>query len=306
MLEALLTAGVTPHILVGTSIGSVNAAFLAADPSIERARELSALWRRLSAEEFFPLNPALVARALLQGAVFSPEPLRRLIEREIPYRRVEEAAVPLRIVATRCERRAGQPAVSLHSVAAGLDRRAGQAAVPLRLVAARLERTVEQAGIPLRIVTARFERRTQVLFAEGSVVDALMASCALPLVFPPYRIADQVYVDGGLSEYVPLLPALREGARVVYVLSLGAAHEHRGRPPSPRARVYRSLGNRFWRRTGLDLERQRADHREVRVVELPAPLTRVGLRDFSRLGELIDHAREQAERFLDSDLCRTA
>src|SRR5437879_6147275 len=167
MLEALLTAGVTPHILVGTSIGSVNAAFLAADPSAERARELSALWRRLSAEEFFPLSPALVARALLRGAVFSPEPLRRLIEREIPYRRVEEAAVPLRVVATRCERRAGRPAASLRGVAAGLDRRAGRAAVPLRLAASRLGRTVEQAGIPLRIVRTRFERRTEVLFAEG-------------------------------------------------------------------------------------------------------------------------------------------
>jgi len=81
MLEALLTAGVTPHILVGTSIGSVNAAFLAADPSIERARELSALWRRLSAEEFFPLNPALIGvpKVIHQRRgelwILSPQPL---------------------------------------------------------------------------------------------------------------------------------------------------------------------------------------------------------------------------------------
>ena len=67
MLEALLGAGIVPDLLVGTSIGAVNAAFMAAGPTLDRARALSEVWRRLSAEEFFPLRAAQVTRAILSA-----------------------------------------------------------------------------------------------------------------------------------------------------------------------------------------------------------------------------------------------
>jgi NTE family protein len=301
MLEALLGAGIVPDLLVGTSIGAVNAAFMAAGPSPERARALSDVWRRLSVEEFFPLHAAQVTRAILAGGLFSPAPLRRMLEREIPFRLIEEAATPLRIVATRCERRADGPH-SLRSVAAGLDRRAGQVAVPLRLAVERLDRTVETAGIPLRIVATAFERRAEEVFAAGPVLDALLASSALPLVFPPYRIDGNVYVDGALSEYVPLLPALEAGARTIYVLSLrSAAARGKGATVDDDRRrdgVYRSLGNRFWRRESLTAAQAQAAHPTVRVVELPGLSVHPGLRDFSHLGDLIEQARHEAEAFL--------
>jgi predicted acylesterase/phospholipase RssA len=305
MLEALLGAGIVPDLLVGTSIGAVNAAFMAAGPSLDRARALSAVWRRLSAEEFFPLHAAQMTRAILAGGLFSPAPLRRMLEREIPFRLIEEAATPLRIVATRCERRADGPH-SLRSMAAGLDRRAGQVAVPLRLAVERLDRTVETAGIPLRIVATAFERRAEEVFAAGPVLDALLASSALPLVFPPHRINGNVYVDGALSEYVPLLPALEAGARTIYVLSMrsaaaqGAAQgeDAAGDDHRRRGGVYRSLGNRFWRRESLTAAQAQAAHPTVRVVELPGLSVRPGLRDFSHLGDLIEQARHEAEAFL--------
>lgn len=102
MVEALLEAGIRPDVLVGTSIGAANAAFLATDPSLERARELSDLWRRVRPRDVFPINPLGIGRAILRGgALFPTEPWRRFLEREIPYRRIEDAAIPLRIVATR-------------------------------------------------------------------------------------------------------------------------------------------------------------------------------------------------------------
>lgn len=104
MLEALLEAGIRPDVLVGTSIGAANAAFLAADPTLLRARALSALWRHVRSSDVFPINPLRIARTMLRGgALFPTDPFRRLIEREIPYRRIEDARVPLRIVATRFE-----------------------------------------------------------------------------------------------------------------------------------------------------------------------------------------------------------
>ena len=301
MLEALLEAGIVPDLLVGTSIGAVNAAFMAAGPTPDRARALSEIWRRLSAEEIFPLRAAQVTRAILAGGLFSPAPLRRMLEREIPFRLIEEAVTPLRIVATRCERRA-DGSRSLRFLAAGLDRRAGQARAQLRLAVAKLDRTVETAAIPLRIVATAFERRSEEVFASGPVLDALLASSALPLVYPPYRLGDHVYVDGGLSEYVPLQPALEAGAGTIYVLSLQAARDASADDHRARSALYRSLGNRFWRRESLTAAAAQAAHPTIRVVELPALSVRPGLRDFSRLGDLIDQARREAEEFLASGI----
>ena len=297
MLEALLDAGIVPDLLVGTSIGAVNAAFMAAGPTPDRARALSEVWRRLSAEEIFPLRAAEVTRAILSGGLFSPAPLRRMLEREIPFRLIEEAATPLRIVATRCERRTDGSS-ALRFLVAGLDGRAGQARAQLRLAVAKLDRTVETATIPLRIVATAFERRSEEVFAAGPVLDALLASSALPLVYPPYRLGDHLYVDGGLSEYVPLQPALEAGAGTIYVLSLQAAGQASADDVRARSALYRSLGNRFWRREGLSAAAARAAHPTIRVVELPPLSVRPGLRDFSLLGDLIDQARRGVEEFL--------
>lgn len=46
MVEVLIGREVVPDVLVGTSIGAANAAFLAAEPTLARAQELSQLWRR--------------------------------------------------------------------------------------------------------------------------------------------------------------------------------------------------------------------------------------------------------------------
>lgn len=299
MLEALLDSGIVPDLLVGTSIGAVNAAFMAAGPTPERARMLSNIWRRLSVEEFFPLRPGDVTRSVLSGAaLFSQAPLRRLLEREIPFERLEDAATPLFVVATRCERdRWVDVAGPLRSVAAGLDRRGGQGGDALRLAAARLDRTVETAAIPLRIVANRFERRVEEVFRSGPVLDALLASTALPLVFPPYRLDGTLYVDGGLSEYVPLGPALLAGAGVIYILSVQAPPAvEEGQPP--RSQMYRAVGSRFWRRLAATGEAGQVDLPGVRVVQLPMPAERAALRDFSRIGDLIDGARDEVLRFL--------
>ena len=129
------------------------------------------------------------------------------------------------------------------------------------------------------------------------MLDALLASSALPLVFPPYRLDGHVYVDGALSEYLPLQPALEAGARTIYVLSLrttgDVTDDHRHRRG-----VYRSLGNRFWRRECLTAAQAQAAHPTVRVVELPGLSVHPGLRDFSHLGDLIDHARRETYQFL--------
>lgn len=103
---------------------------------------------------------------LLRGAdhVCSPEALRRTIQRGLPYRHIEDAAVRLVVVAT--------------------DLRTGE------------------------------ERRLE----RGPVVDAVLASAAIPGVFPPVLWEGALLVDGGVVANLPLAAAAAAGAHEAWVL----------------------------------------------------------------------------------------
>src|SRR5438309_317655 len=58
-------------------------------------------------------------------------------------------------------------------------------------------------------------------FARGSVRDALLASCALPAVFPPVEIDGERYIDGGVVNNVPISRALALGAHRIWVFHVG-------------------------------------------------------------------------------------
>ncbi|MGH9041051.1 MAG: patatin-like phospholipase family protein [Acidimicrobiia bacterium] len=101
MLKALLASGITPDLLVGTSIGSVNAAFLAADPSPGQVEKLCELWTTARSRDVFTWKPWRIAHALLrQGSLFPAERWRRYLTRWLPYENIEDAAVPLSIMVT--------------------------------------------------------------------------------------------------------------------------------------------------------------------------------------------------------------
>ena len=70
-------------------------------------------------------------------------------------------------------------------------------------------------GLPVQFqcVAASIERAAEHWFVEGPVVDAVLASCAVPGVLPPVRIGDETYLDGGLVNSIPVERALRLGAQ---------------------------------------------------------------------------------------------
>lgn len=71
-----------------------------------------------------------------------------------------------------------------------------------------------------RFATARYFNVRD--FDEAAIHDILLASAAIPLVFPSIRIDGNVYVDGGLKDNNPILPLCRDGFRSVIVVSLDA------------------------------------------------------------------------------------
>ena len=61
MVHALYERGIVPDLLVGTSAGALNAAFLASrPPTVATAGELAAIWRGLRRSDILPLRPRMV------------------------------------------------------------------------------------------------------------------------------------------------------------------------------------------------------------------------------------------------------
>ena len=106
MLRALRDAGVTPDLVVGTSIGAVNGALVAADPVGHAIEALTGLWLGVSDAELF--GESVLGRlgrlARTRTHVHSNQPLRAMLDAALPVQRIEELAVPFQCVAASIER----------------------------------------------------------------------------------------------------------------------------------------------------------------------------------------------------------
>lgn len=169
-LKALVEAGVVPDLVIGTSVGALNAAAIAADPTLEGVAELERVWVGLRTEDLFPGNRVQRAWHLVRGGdhLYANDGLRRLVQL-LPVETFEQLQRPL--------------AVSAASLRTGRER----------------------------------------WFTSGPLEPALLASTALPGIFPPVEIDGDRYTDGGVVNNVPLARAIEEGASEIYVLTCGAA-----------------------------------------------------------------------------------
>lgn len=103
MLQALAERDVHPDLLIGTSAGAVNAAYVAGHGTGRQAlEELAATWRGLRRGDVFPFDPMrhLLALAGRSDSLCTDRGLRRLIAAHLPYRNLEDAAIPVHIVTT--------------------------------------------------------------------------------------------------------------------------------------------------------------------------------------------------------------
>jgi NTE family protein len=108
-LQALFEAGIVPDAVVGCSVGSLNAAYVAVEPTLSRANELEHIWRGMSRDLVFPDGRFTVARRLAGRAdhLYSDHGLRGVIERCVPLDDLSHTAIPVHVVTT--DLRAGEP-----------------------------------------------------------------------------------------------------------------------------------------------------------------------------------------------------
>ncbi len=245
MLRELLAWGEIPSFVVGASAGAINGAFFAGAPTLEGVARLEAIWVGLKRQDVIPFNLNSVLGLLMRRPhLVDSAGLRRLLERHLPYARLEEAAIPIHIVAS--------------------DMLSGD----------------------------------EVLLSSGAAVDAVLASAAIPGVFPPVRVNGQLLVDGGVANNTPISTAIRLGATRVIVLTPDCAHASRQIPAAAVGRAMHALSLLVARQLHQDAERF-AGAVDLHIVQ-SLPQRKHSPYDYSDARTLIDSAALTTRRWLQS------
>jgi len=246
MLHALYERGVTPDLIVGTSAGALNGAFIASRPqTVATAEALGDIWRGMRRGRVFPLDPfaGLLGFAGLRDHLVPERGLRGIVERQLDAELLEDLPIPVHVIATD-------------------------------------------------VLTGE-----EVRLSEGSAVDAVMASAAIPGVLPAVDWDGRTLVDGGVANNAPISHAVELGATRVYLLPTGYACDLEEPPRSAIAMLVHATSMLTQHRMYADV-RALADVCELVVLPPPCPLT-VAPFDFAHAGELIERARGDARETLD-------
>lgn len=263
-MRALLEREIGPDLVLGTSIGAVNGAFLAADPTLSGLRRLHDLWDELAAT--VPWRDPLLrtpdrARSDRRNAARAPRgrsnlltagPFLHLLRRTLPVGRIEDMPVPYECVAASVER-----------------------------------------------ASARW-------FTSGEAAPAILASCAVPGLFPSIEIDGEHFLDGGLVHSIPVGRAVALGATRIFVLHVGRVEQPLEPPrwPWEAAQVAFEIARRH--RYVEEME-SLPEHVEVHVMPSGsdnAPMMSLLHRNPTFVGRRITAAHEAAETYLDKALIR--
>jgi NTE family protein len=245
MLEELIRRGIRADRVYGASVGAINGAAYANNPTLEGIEQMATNWRALKGTDIFP-------RAVLDGpwAFFQKRP-------------AVHANVGLR-----------------HIIEAGID-----------------YENLQDSRIPLEVVTTSLTDGRERWITHGPAVEAILASSAIPSIFPPVIIDGDMLVDGGVVNNVPISRAILAGCTRIYVLLCGPLHYH-PRPPKRPAEsaltaFFVAIHARFVRELSLLPP-------GVEVVVFSGGGEPAGqYRDFSATATLIDEGRAEVADVLD-------
>jgi NTE family protein len=194
-------------VLCGTSVGAINACYLAAhlgDPVLGM-RRLVHLWSELQltrvlgfgAKQLGGLPRLLMGGGAMGTGLFDVRPMAELVQREVSWRALARALRKKQLRALT---------VSTTEVSTG------------RTVV--FMQTAPDVDIPQTAPP-------RTLFRSDHIgPHHALASAAIPMLFPPVKIDDELYLDGGLRQNTPISPALRLGA--THIFAIGSSREVQG------------------------------------------------------------------------------
>lgn len=246
MLRALFERRIAPDLVLGCSVGALNGAAIAHDPSLATVGRMQDQWRGLADHDVMPagLLPTTVQLARKGVAIHDNANLRKVVETMLPVRRFEELAVPFQCVAV--------------ALAEGRE----------------------------------------TWFSEGDVVAPILASAALPAVYPPVEIDGVAYLDGAIVNDVPVSRAVELGADRIFVLHVGSWDRPRPEPKRPLDMAMYA----YWLARRSRFQRDLAAiPPNIEVIVLPpgaTPLIRYN--DFGHSDEMIATSYKATSTFLDA------
>ncbi|MGH9247863.1 MAG: patatin-like phospholipase family protein [Acidimicrobiales bacterium] len=236
-----------PDLLLGTSVGALNAAYLGANGfDTDTIDRLATVWRRIRRSDVFPIDPLRGALALAgrRPSLCSPDPLRRLVEANLPLRDMEDARIAVNVVAT--------------------DVMSGEEA----------------------------------LLSSGDATSAVLASAAIPAVFPAVEREGRVLMDGGVANNTAVSQAVALGAERIVVLPAGFACALTAPPVTALAAAMHALTLLIEQRLIVEIA-DLTNRSEIIVLPPLCPLS-VSAIDFGATDELMSTARRTAGEWLDS------
>jgi NTE family protein len=157
-------------------------------------------------------------------------------------------------------------------------------------------RRFEDLALGFQCVATEVDTARERWFDTGDLVPALLASAALPAVFPPVTVEGQRYVDGGVVDNVPIARAVQLGCSRIFVLHVGP----HGRPDADLRRPIDGALLAYWLARNSRFARDLAAlPQEVEAIVLP-PGERPEIRydDFSQSDELIEQGYRNTAAFL--------
>jgi NTE family protein len=252
MLRALLERGIRPGLVVGTSVGAINGAAVASEPSLEMVARLQGAWSDIERSDVFA------------GSLFN---------------RIATLA------------RTGTHLHGNDALRATLTE-----ALPIALI--------EDLPVRFECVAASIESAAEHWFTAGALVDAVLASAAVPGILPPVEVAGEHYIDGGIVNSIPVDRAVRLGADRIFVMHVGRLDRPLQPPRWPWevalvafeiARRHRFLGDLASLPEGVDVH--------VLPTGQPEPpkyndLSALRYRVQANVGDSIDRAHEASRAYL--------
>ena len=260
MLRALFERGITPDLVLGTSVGALNGAMVARDPDPRRDRPAHRAVARPSAgpREVYGDRPLrTVRRAVSTGThIYSSKPMRQRLQEEFGDQLIED--------------------------------------LPVRF----------------QVCAAHIERAAEHWFDSGPLVDAVVASAAVPGLLPPARVDGEHYLDGGIVNSIPRRPG-RAARRDPAVRAAGGpdrpaaapCRAGRGRWPGCPSRSPVATGSSArWPSCPADVEAHVLPARGTSARDD----TLLGHRDFGGVEQRIDATYDASLAYLDGAVSRGA
>lgn len=240
MLQVLAEHGFVPDRVYGSSVGAVNGVAFAGDPTPEGVDQMTRIWQGLSRDSIYPQGRLHGPWRYLQqrDSVYANTGLRAVVEEGFACERLEDAAIPVEVVAT--------------SLTDGRER----------------------------------------WFTHGSAVEAVLASTAMPAIYPPVEIDGERFIDGGVVDNVPIGRAIEAGASRIVVLLCAPPIFTPAQPKRPAEAILNALLIAIHSRFARDMARLPSGV-EVILCVGPESTTR-DFDDFSTTEQFIAQGREEA------------